>query len=188
MCLILFASDAHPRYRLVLAANRDEFYERPTAAAHWWENAPDLLAGRDLRGGGSWMGVTRGGRWAAVTNYRDLASVRADAPSRGALVSDYLRGDLPPERYLQTLARRAGDYNGFNLLVGDAGGVWWLSNHSAGPVRVEPGTERVGHRRERGLRLVRLADQLGDRADEGQRGSLIGDHEDFLSPPRTRPR
>lgn len=165
MCLILFASDAHPRYRLVLAANRDEFYERPTAAAHWWEDAPDLLAGRDRRGGGSWMGVTREGRWAAVTNYRDLSSVRADAPSRGALVSDYLRGDLPPERYLQTLERRAGDYNGFNLLVGDASGVWWLSNHTPGPVRVEPGVHGLSNhlldtpwpKVERGTRQLRAA-------------------------------
>ena len=181
MCLILFAVDAHPRYSLVLAANRDEFYERPTAAAHWWENAPDLLAGRDLRGGGSWMGVTRGGRWAAVTNYRDLPSVRADAPSRGALVSDYLRGDLPPEQYLRALERRAGDYNGFNLLVGDSGGVWWLSNHAVGPIRVEPGIHGLSNhlldtpwpKVERGTQQLRTALAEAEPDTDGFLGLLL---------------
>lgn len=145
MCLILFAHSAHPRYSLVLAANRDEFFERPTRAAHWWEDAPEVLAGRDLRGGGSWMGVTRSGRWAAVTNFREMSSIRADAPSRGALVSDFLRGDLPPERYLSELQPRAGAFNGFNLLVGDASGAWWLSNHGAGVVPVSPGVHGLSN-------------------------------------------
>lgn len=145
MCLILFALSAHPRYSLVLAANRDEFFARPTRAAHWWEDAPEVLAGRDLRGGGSWLGVTKRGRWAAVTNFREPGSIRADAPSRGALVSDFLRGDLPPERYLEDLLARAGDFNGFNLLVGDASGAWWLSNRGDGVLPVAPGVHGLSN-------------------------------------------
>lgn len=146
MCLILFAHDAHPEYRLVLAANRDEFYARPTAAAHWWADTPGLLAGRDLRSGGTWLGVTRGGRIAALTNVRDPEAERGDAPTRGALVRDFLAGSEAPDVYLRRLAPRAGAYNGFNLLAGDgrhllyygspegrvrelSPGVYGLSNH-----------------------------------------------------------
>src|SRR5688500_1269382 len=106
MCLIALALDAHPSYRLVITANRDEFYARPTAPAAGWADAPDVLAGRDLREGGTWMGVTRGGRVAAVTNYRDpgLAQL-AGAPSRGALVADFLRGSVDAQTYAHDLAR-----------------------------------------------------------------------------------
>jgi uncharacterized protein with NRDE domain len=130
MCLILLAHDAHPRYRLVVAANRDELYDRPTAPAGWWEDAPEVLGGRDLRGGGSWLGMTRSGRWAAVTNYRDRSAERKDAPSRGDLVGDFLRGGDSPAEYLARLRRRAADYNGFNLLVGEPGSVFWFSNRA----------------------------------------------------------
>jgi uncharacterized protein with NRDE domain len=145
MCLILLAIDTHPRYPLVIAANRDEFYARPTSAARWWEDAPEVLAGRDLRSGGSWMGVTRAGRWAAVTNYRDPSEFGRSAPSRGALVSDFLRGDLGPEAYLRRLLPRAEEFNGFNLLVGDLDEVWWLSNRATGPVRVEAGVHGLSN-------------------------------------------
>ncbi|HEY7767706.1 NRDE family protein, partial [Longimicrobium sp.] len=94
MCLIVLAIDQHPRHRLIAAANRDEFYARPTATAAWWSDAPGVLAGRDLQEGGTWMGVTRAGRFAAITNYRETAPPRADAPSRGALVADFLRGTM----------------------------------------------------------------------------------------------
>lgn len=137
MCLILFALDAHPRCSLVLAANRDELHARPALPAHWWDDAPWILAGRDQVGGGTWMGVTRGGRWAAVTNFRDPAPPLPDAPSRGDLVADYLRGTEAPERYIAAVAARAPEFNGFNLLVGGAGSAWWLSNRApaaAGPV------------------------------------------------------
>ncbi len=100
MCLILFAWKMHQNFPLVLAANRDEFYERPSAPAAFWEDAPDLLAGRDLRDGGTWLGITRGGRVAALTNYRDPTSLKTEAPSRGMLVSDYLRGRENPGAYL----------------------------------------------------------------------------------------
>lgn len=140
MCLIAFAWDAHPAFRLVVAANRDELYARPTAPADWWADAPDVLAGRDLREGGTWMGITRGGRFAAVTNFRDpgLAQL-ANAPSRGALVADFLRGSADAEAYARGLAGRAAAYNGFNLLVGDDGGLFYLSNRAEGVRRLEPG-------------------------------------------------
>lgn len=139
MCLILFALDAHPRWRLVLAANRDEFFARPTAPAGWWADAPDVLGGRDLRDGGTWLGVTRAGRFAAVTNYREPDRYRVGAPSRGALVADFLRGGSSSVEYANDLLARARAFNGFNLLVGDADGLIYLSNRSDGVRRLEPG-------------------------------------------------
>lgn len=130
MCLILFAHDAHPRYPLVVAANRDEFHARPSAPATPWEDIPSILAGRDLRGGGTWMGVTRAGRWAAVTNFRDGREQRPDAPSRGELVSDFLRGEDSPEHHAERVGARVAEYNGFNLLVGEPGLLFWLSNRA----------------------------------------------------------
>ncbi|KPJ76729.1 MAG: hypothetical protein AMJ54_10635 [Deltaproteobacteria bacterium SG8_13] len=139
MCLILFAYDIHPQYRLLLAANRDEFYERPTLPLDVWEDRPDIFAGRDLKGGGTWLGISRSGRIAAVTNYRDPRRVLPQAPSRGFLVGDYLAGSEPAERYLSRIASEAHRYNGFNLIVGDRGGLWYLSNQSAEILHIEPG-------------------------------------------------
>lgn len=140
MCLISVAWRAHPAYRLVVAANRDELYARPTVPAGWWPDAPDVLAGRDLQGRGTWMGVTRAGRFAAVTNFRDPAFAQLpDAPSRGALVADFLQGAEGAEAYALALAARAGEYNGFNLLVGDDDGLFYLSNRAPGVRRLEPG-------------------------------------------------
>jgi uncharacterized protein with NRDE domain len=140
MCLVLFAVDTHSAYPLVVAANRDERFDRPAAPAAWWSDAPHVLAGLDLEGGGTWMGVARDGRWAAVTNVREPAvPQRADAPSRGALVADFLRGSSSADEYLAALAPRAAEWNGFNLLAGDAARVGWLSNRAPGPVPVEPG-------------------------------------------------
>lgn len=139
MCLILFAHDAHPRYRLVVAANRDEFYARPTAPAAWWADAPQVLAGRDLRGGGTWMGITRAGRFAAVTNFRDAAPAAPDAPSRGHLVGGFLRGADAPAAYLDALAGRADDYAGFNLLVADDAELRYFGNRGGAPRALRPG-------------------------------------------------
>lgn len=130
MCLIVFAWQVVPGMPLVAAANRDEFYERPTLPAGWWDDHPDVYAGRDLRGGGSWMGITRGGRFAAITNVRAPADQRADAPSRGALVADYLTGTASAQEYVAALAVRADAYNGFNLVVGDREALLWFSNRS----------------------------------------------------------
>ena len=141
MCLILFASEASSRYRLVLAANRDEAYSRPTAPAAFWEEAPNVLAGKDLKSGGSWMGVTRSGKVAAVTNFRGPGKVWEGAPSRGNLVSNFLMNGDSPDVFLDTLRTRARNYNGFNLLVGDTEGLWWYSNRydDEQPRRIIPG-------------------------------------------------
>ncbi len=127
MCLILFAYQVHPDYSLIMAANRDEFYDRPTAPAAFWEGAPHVLAGRDLEKGGTWMGMTRTGRFAAITNYRAPGQNRADMKSRGFLVSDYLTGTEEPEAYLQAVQQERESYNGFNLLVGDTKSLYYYS-------------------------------------------------------------
>src|SRR5262245_74999 len=129
MCLLLFALDVHAEYRLVLAANRDEFHARPTLAARPWGRDPEIIAGRDLQSGGTWLGVTREGRWAAVTNFREpLATVDKLAPSRGHLVSDYLEGSESPSRFLAELLPTRNQFNGFNLVLGDSQEVIWCSN------------------------------------------------------------
>jgi uncharacterized protein with NRDE domain len=140
MCLILFSYDKHPAYRLVLAANRDEFYDRPTAPAHFWKKGGGILAGRDEKAGGTWMGLTRAGRWAAVTNYRDFRTPPDDdAPSRGRLVTGFLESDDAPAVHLDDLATRADRYNGFNLLAGTPGAVGYLSNRDGAPRTLDPG-------------------------------------------------
>ena len=128
MCLILFACNAHPDYRLILAANRDEFYDRPSAPADFWNSHPQMLAGMDLKEKGTWLGVTKEGKFAAITNYRDPASWKADAPSRGKLVSRYLTGSAGPEKYLRNVVKKADIYNGFNLLLGDGADLFVYSN------------------------------------------------------------
>lgn len=132
MCLLLIAVRSHPRYKLILAANRDEYYERPTAKAGFWEGVPGLLAGRDLRAGGTWLGITTSGRIAAITNYRDPASIKDNAPSRGELVSKFLLGEERPEEYLKGLEQKREDYNGFNLIFGERHDLYWYSNRAGG--------------------------------------------------------
>lgn len=128
MCLIVFAWKLVPGVPLLAAGNRDEFYDRPAAPAGWWEDNPQIYAGRDLRGGGTWMGINASGRFAAVTNIRAPGDKRDDAPSRGELVADFLSNDVSPQAYVDDLAGRAARYNGFNLLVGDREQLVWYSN------------------------------------------------------------
>ncbi|WP_334191055.1 NRDE family protein [Noviherbaspirillum sp.] len=128
MCLIVFAWHVVPGVPLIAAGNRDEFYNRPAVPADWWTDRPHIYAGRDLQGGGTWMGINRSGRFAAVTNIRAPDQKRSDAPTRGALVADYLGSDTSPDDYVREIAGRAHLYNGFNLLVGDAGKLIWYSN------------------------------------------------------------
>ena len=129
MCLLVVAWQTHPRYRLIVAGNRDEFHERPTAPVDWWSDAPDVLAGRDLRAGGTWLGLSRSGRFGLVTNFREAdGATRADAPSRGELVPAYLRDESGAAPYLEELQQRAAQYAGFNLLLGDATGLHYYTN------------------------------------------------------------
>lgn len=139
MCLILLAWQAHPDYPLVVAANRDEYYSRRTAAADFWNDAPDVLAGRDLEAGGTWLGVTRSGRFAALTNYRDPARNKTGAPSRGELARRFLADGQTAENYLSELESCAHRYNGFNLVFGDLDGLWCFSNCGEGEQALAPG-------------------------------------------------
>lgn len=137
MCLIALAWKVRADLPLIVAANRDEFYTRPTHAAYVWEDAPNVIGGRDLRAGGSWLAVARGGRFAAVTNIR-YAQIES-GPSRGALVADFIKGDEPPLAFLERLATRARDYAGFHLILGDGETLAHFSNADAQPALVEPG-------------------------------------------------
>ena len=143
MCLVLIAWRLHPRYALIVAANRDEFYTRPTQPAQRWPGASAMIGGRDLQAGGSWMGVDARGRFAAVTNFRELEQGPADARSRGGLVTDYLLGDAPAENYLSELAERANHYRGYNLLLAEGGELYCASNRDL-PIRhLQPGLHGV---------------------------------------------
>src|SRR5579859_2625352 len=126
MCLIFLSVDQHPHYKLIVAANRDEFYARKTAPAEFWSNHPQVVGGCDLEAVkpdgtcGSWMAMNKNGRIAMVTNYRDLKNLKTNAPSRGHLVTDFLLSNESPEKYLQGIEPRKNEFNGFNLIVGDA--------------------------------------------------------------------
>lgn len=139
MCLIFLSLHDHPNYKLIIAANRDEFYQRKTAAADFWTDHPTIVGGRDLEASGTWMGMNKNGRISMVTNYRDMKNLKQQAPSRGALVSDYLIGNEAPESYLKAIEPSASAYNGFNLLVGNSDALYYLSNYKDGIQRVPYG-------------------------------------------------
>jgi uncharacterized protein with NRDE domain len=139
MCLILFSLNTQTGFRLILAANRDEFYARPTRPLSVWTDFPEVYGGRDLKEGGTWLGISRRGRLAALTNFRDPAYQLPQAPSRGLLINGFLTGDAPPADYLEQLQKTAHRYNGFNLLVGDQTGLWYYSNRGNGIVKLQPG-------------------------------------------------
>ena len=128
MCLLVLAWNAHPRYRLVVAANRDEYHERPSAPLGPWSSAPEILAGRDLRAGGTWLGIDRRRRFGIVTNFRDLMGAPPQAPSRGGLIPGYLDATAGPGDYLAALVPEAEAYGGFNLLLADGESLWYASN------------------------------------------------------------
>lgn len=128
MCLLVLAWNAHPRYRLVLAANRDEYHERPADPLAKWPPPNELLAGRDQKAGGTWLALDRARRFGVVTNFRELQRPRRSAPSRGRLIPDYLSVPQTPESYLTRLETDAPGYSGFNLLVGDSEQLWYASN------------------------------------------------------------
>lgn len=139
MCLILLAYRLCPDYPLILAGNRDEYYDRPTRPAAFWKEAPEILAGRDLVGGGTWLGVSRTGRLATVANYRHPSEFNRQGLSRGWLTVDFLRGATEPAGYLETVARRGQSYKGFNLLVGDGSELAYYSNREGGIRQLSPG-------------------------------------------------
>jgi len=142
MCLIVLAWRVHPEFPLIVAANRDEFHARPAARAAFWDDHPQILAGRDLEARGTWMGVSRAGRFAAVTNYRGAHEPRA-VESRGALVSRFLNNGQGPGAYFQGLKKDL--YSGFNLLAADDDELCWMSNRGGAPRRLDPGIYGLGN-------------------------------------------
>lgn len=144
MCLILLAWRVPGRDALVVAANRDEFHARPAAPAAFWDDQPTILAGRDLEARGTWMGISRGGKFAAVTNYRGGTEPRA-AHSRGALVTGFLSGGETAGAYIESVIAKSGSYSGFNLIASDGAELWWLSNRDGSPRRLEPGIYGLGN-------------------------------------------
>lgn len=139
MCLIAIAYRVHPSHPLIIAANRDEFYDRPATPLHFWDDFPDILAGRDLKSHGTWLGVSKKGKIAAITNYRDPGAPPAGGISRGLLVSGYLAGNTSPEHYLEAVAKHKDDYEGFNLIAGNINRLLWYSNRDGKIAPVSPG-------------------------------------------------
>ncbi len=141
MCIAYLAISVDPRWPLFIAANRDEFHARPCLPAAPWPHHPDIISGIDVQGGGTWLGLTRQGRYALITNYRDPSVLLSDAPSRGALVSNYLAGTQTPLAYASQVQAQGGLYNGFNLIVGDRRQACYIGNRSEQnrPMLLAPG-------------------------------------------------
>lgn len=130
MCLLVLAWQAHPRYRLAVAANRDEYHERPAAGLGKWPQPPGILGGRDLRAGGAWLALDRQRRFGVVTNFRELQTAQAGAPSRGGLIPAYLAGERSAREFFGQLEADAASYSGFNLLLADQDSLWYGSNRA----------------------------------------------------------
>ena len=128
MCLIVFAIGVHPRYPFILAGNRDEFYERPAKPAFIWDTKPEIIAGKDEKAGGTWLGVSAQGRFAALTNFRDMRQIKENAPSRGYIVRDILTSPKSVPDFLDKLKKTAPDYNGFNLIAGTTDSLYYFSS------------------------------------------------------------
>jgi uncharacterized protein with NRDE domain len=175
MCLIAWHWQPASPTPLLLLANRDEFYARPSLPLHWWAGGP-VLAGKDLQGGGTWLGVGRNGRLAAITNYRDPLDVRPDAPSRGELVTHFLQSDLGAKAYLQRLSGLAHAYNPFNLLLLDGQVLMGFESRGSKTLTLSPGLGAVSNagfdtpwpklvRLKQGLQEAVSAARVGNRHD-----------------------
>jgi uncharacterized protein with NRDE domain len=145
VCLILLAVDAHPQYPLIVAANRDEFFARPSAPAGPWTDAEQVIGGRDLEKGGSWLALARGGRLAAVTNYRDGGRKKTGLRSRGLLVRDFVLSEAHPQEYVERLKVEADAYDGFNLIVADTSAAWHFNNIDRHVTRIAPGVHGLSN-------------------------------------------
>ena len=137
MCLVVFAWQLHPQYRLILAGNRDESHRRPTQDAHWWPDNESVLAGRDLQAGGSWLAVSKSGRFATVTNFREGPTSKAGRVSRGGLVTDFVSESPSTQEYESSIAN--DDYAGFSLLLSDGESMSYLSNRDDLEAKLDPG-------------------------------------------------
>lgn len=145
MCLIVFGYDVHPEYKLILAGNRDEFYQRPAVKAQFWDDKPGILGGRDSKAGGTWLGVNLSGHFAAITNYRDIPRHDPDAKSRGHIITKYLSGTMSPVDYLQYLDQKDEIYNGYNLIAGDMSGIGHYSNYENKVNVISPGIHGISN-------------------------------------------
>lgn len=139
MCLILFSYKTHKKYKLILAANRDEFYARPTLPMQWWKNREGILAGIDEKKQGTWMGIHKNGRFAALTNYRQLPITQKYESSRGFLVSEYLGSEITRKNYMVYLKDHVDDYDGYNLIFGDMNQLSYFCNKGAVNKELKPG-------------------------------------------------
>lgn len=145
MCLVFLSLNDHPNYKLIVATNRDEFYTRRTLQAQYWYDQPNILGGKDLLSLGTWMAMTTAGKIAMVTNYRDLTNIKKDAPSRGLLVSDYLKSDESPVPYMDKVSANGSLYNGFNLIAGNQNELYYYSNYANGVVPIAPGVHGLSN-------------------------------------------
>ena len=145
MCLILFALNQHTEFPLVVIANRDEYYARPTRSAHWWQDSTGIFAGRDLQAQGTWMGINKKGRFAAVTNVREPGMLAPARLSRGNLPREFLAGDEAAETFIDHIKPEADDYAGFNLLIGDSAGLFFYSNRQAEVIEIPAGIHGISN-------------------------------------------
>ena len=182
MCLLVFALREHPRLPLIVAGNRDEFHTRPPQAAHWWPDERDIVGGRDLRAGGTWLALHRDGRFAAVTNYRDAHREKASLRSRGHLITDFLNGSVSVAEYLKSIDDAA--YAGFNLLVADHQSAGYLSNRGGGMRELAPGIYGLSNATldDPWTKVTRTKSKLADLIDEDNVNEtslmrLLGDRE-----------
>jgi uncharacterized protein with NRDE domain len=168
MCLVVFAWKMHPEYRLVLAANRDEFHKRPAQELHWWPDSPDILAGRDLQAGGTWLAVSKPGRFATVTNYREQLSPRPGLRSRGEIITNFVRSEAAVGKFVASL--ESDDYAGFSLLAADRDELWYVSNRGDEAVQLAPGIYGLSNASldTPWTKLVRTRDALRNLTESGE--------------------
>lgn len=181
MCLIIFSFKQNPDIPLIIAANRDEFYQRKTSTLGIWEDKPQILAGRDLESGGTWMGVNSvNKKFAAVTNYRDPASIKTDAKSRGFIVSDFLEKEISNENFIESLRKEKDKFNGFNLIFGSLDSIFHYSNISDKVTEIKPGIHGVSNEllNSPWPKLVKAKSELSDLVSAD---NIIEDSLDFLN-------
>jgi len=187
MCFLLFAVNHHPDFPLIVAANRDEYLSRPTTAAAWWETHPDVMGGRDLEAGGTWLGMHRDGRFAALTNYRDPNGHDTSRPSRGALVSDFLtsRPRTPAANYINDIDTSDVAYNGYNLVAGSGSALIHYSNQTEDMTLMTPGVHALSNalldtpwpKAERGRRTLEQILVTGGEPDREAMLALLSDRD-----------
>ncbi|MBS4208681.1 NRDE family protein [Bacillus sp. FJAT-50079] len=185
MCIVFAAYSSHPNYRLIIAANRDEFYGRPTEQAHFWQDEPNVLAGRDLQQMGTWMGITTYGRFAALTNFRDPTEEIGLKQSRGHIVQNFLTGNEKPIEFLQKLQHDRMNYRGFNILLSDYDSFFYYSNVENKITQLKPGLYGLSNhllntpwpKVEKGKKFIEEVISKDETINEEELFRLLNDHE-----------